>query len=77
MNPFEKDDFLPDLEEKEFKHLNQLESTLMVPKKPDNMLKHDEEIGGVIYKYDLPVENTAIVFKSQIVTKQDITTTPT
>jgi hypothetical protein len=41
------------------------------------MLKHGEEIGGILYKYDLPVENTPIVFKSQIVLKEDIINTPT
>ena len=30
------------------------------------MLKHNEEYAGVIYKYDLPVENTRIMFKSQL-----------
>ena len=31
----------------------------------EDMLKHQEETGGMLYKYDLPVENQAIVFKSK------------
>ena len=58
------DDFLPDFEEKEMEHLNRLESTIQVHKKPDNMLRHDEEVAGILYKYDLPVQNMPISFKS-------------
>lgn len=29
------------------------------------MLKHNEEIGGKIYKYDLPVQNETLVFKNE------------
>lgn len=29
------------------------------------MLKHNEDVGGTIFKYDLPVVNSAIVFKSK------------
>lgn len=77
LDPFEKDDFLPDFAEKEFKHIEKIESTLQVVKKPDKMLKHEEEIGGVLYKYDLPVENTPIIFRSQIMVKEDLINTPT
>lgn len=58
-------------------HMHKLESTLAVAKKPDSMLKHGEEIGGILYKYDLPVLNTPIVFRSQIVVKEDVINTPT
>jgi hypothetical protein len=34
-----------------------MESTILVNKKPDDMLRHNEDIGGMLYKYDLPVEN--------------------
>ena len=61
------DEFLPDLEEKEIAHSQKIESTMIVTKKPDSMLKHNEEHGGVIYKYDLPIENKPITFKSQLV----------
>jgi len=44
--------------------MQKLESTLSVFKRPDDMLRHLEEVGGILYKYDLPVENTPIVFKS-------------
>ena len=59
------EDFLPELEELEIEHQTKLESTLTVHKKPDNMLKHQEEYGGILYKYDLPVENKPVIFKSQ------------
>ena len=42
-----------------------MESTIQVHKKPDDMLRHGEEHGGVLYKYDLPVVNTPITFRSQ------------
>ena len=28
------------------------------------MLRHNEDVGGTIFKYDLPVGNASIVFKS-------------
>ena len=65
------DDFLPDFEEKEIEHLNRLESTIQVHKKPDNMLKHDEEVAGILYKYDLPVQNMPITFKSSLMLKDE------
>jgi len=34
-----------------------MESKIIVAKKPDDMLKHNEDVGGMLYKYDLPVEN--------------------
>ena len=77
LDPFQKDDFLPDFEEKQFKHFQKIESTLTVPKKPDDMLRHQEEVGGVLYKYDLPVENRPSVFRFQIVVKEDLVNTPT
>lgn len=57
--------------------MQKLESTLTVSKKPDSLLKHGQEFGGVLFKYDLPVENSPIVFKSQIVVKEEIENTPT
>ena len=58
------DEFLPEFEEKEIKHQQKLDSSIIVTKKPDTMLKHNEEHGGMLYKYDLPVENTPVVFRS-------------
>ena len=58
------DEFLPEFEKKEIEYQQKLESTLTVNKKPDDMLKHDEEHGGVLYKYDLPVVNQPINFRS-------------
>lgn len=71
------DEFLPDLEKKEIEHQQKLESSLTVDKKPDNMLKHLEEHGGILYKYDLPVENRPVVFKSQLMLKEEVPNTPT
>lgn len=31
----------------------------------EDMLKHREDAGGMLYKYDLPVENKPIAFKSK------------
>jgi len=32
--------------------------------KADYKLKHNEDVGGVIFKYDLPVGNIPIAFKN-------------
>lgn len=58
------DEFLPDIEELELNQQVKLDSSITVHKKPDDMLKHQEEFGGILYKYDLPVENRPAVFKS-------------
>ena len=58
------DDFLPEFEEKELAHQQKLDSSIVVTKRPDDMLKHNEEYGGIIYKYDLPVENRPIELRS-------------
>ena len=70
------EEFLPDVEEKEMKHQQKLESTLIVPKKPDDMLKHNVESGGILFKYDLPVENQPLTFRSQLIVKEDLENTP-
>jgi hypothetical protein len=46
------------------KHSQMLESTTLVAKQKDSELKHNEEHGGMLYKYDLPIENSPILFKS-------------
>lgn len=53
------------------KHYQKLDSTLIVPKKTDDMLKHNVEHAGTLYKYDLPVENKPIIFKSSLAIKED------
>lgn len=42
-----------------------------MPKKSDDMLKHNVEHAGILYKYDLPIENRPIIFKSSLVVKED------
>ena len=70
------DEFLPDFEQKEIDHKRKLESQIVVTKKPDSMLRHGEDVGGVPYKYDLPMENKAIEFKSQLIVVEEIPNTP-
>lgn len=41
------------------------------------MLRHGEELGGVLYKYDLPILNAPIVFKSQALALRDEEMIPT
>ena len=77
MSNLRDDEFLPEFEEKEIKHQRKLESSITVAKKPDNMLKHQEEYGGILYKYDLPVENRPIQFKSALMVKEEVPNTPT
>ena len=59
------EEFLPDKEEKEIDLQVEQESTISLNIGMEDMLKHQEETGGMLYKYDLPVENQAIVFKSK------------
>jgi hypothetical protein len=40
------------------------------------MLKHDEEFNGILYKYDLPIENRPLEFRSQLVLKEEVANTP-
>ena len=42
----------------------EMDSSLTLATKSDDQLKHNEDVGGMIYKYDLPVENTPIAFKN-------------
>jgi hypothetical protein len=48
-----------------------------VTKKPDDMLRHNEDVGGVLYKYDLPIENKPIVFRSELVIREEAPLTAT
>ena len=57
------EEFLPDREMAEIEYQRMMDSSIKVNKKPDSMLKHHEEHGGEIYKYDLPIENKPIAFK--------------
>ena len=41
----------------------QMDSSFSIKSEGDGKLKHNEEEAGVIYKYDLPVENLPITFK--------------
>lgn len=33
--------------------------------RPSDMLRHNTDYGGILYKYDLPTENLPIVFRNQ------------
>ena len=59
------DEFLPDKEQAEIDHQTQSESTISLDVRAADMLKHNEDVGGTVFKYDLPVVNASIVFKSQ------------
>lgn len=48
---------------------------MIVNKKPDDMLKHNIEYGGILYKYDLPIENQPIMFKSMLVPQEELNNT--
>ena len=41
-----------------------MDATLTLTTKSDDSLRHNEEYAGMIYKYDLPVENLPITFKN-------------
>ena len=59
------EEFLPDREEKEIDLQVEQEATISLNIGMEDMLKHREDAGGMLYKYDLPVENKPIVFKSK------------
>ena len=61
----EDEEFLPDKEEAEIKHQVRSEATISLNISVDDILKHNEDVGGTIFKYDLPVVNSAITFKSK------------
>ena len=42
----------------------EMDATMTISTKSDDQLRHNTEVGGVIYKYDLPTDNTPIAFKS-------------
>jgi len=59
---------------------NEMDATLTIATKADNQLRHNLDVGGVLYKYDLPLENKPIEFKSTMaltITNQEDKTTPT
>ena len=43
---------------------SEMEASLTISTKADDQLKHNEDVGGTIYKYDLPVENLPIEFRN-------------
>jgi hypothetical protein len=61
---FNQDDFLPDREALEIEHQMQNESRIALNRRPDDMLRHETDYNGILYKYDLPTENFPIVFRS-------------
>jgi hypothetical protein len=42
----------------------QNESRIALNRRPDDMLRHETDYNGILYKYDLPTENFPIVFRS-------------
>ena len=59
------DEFLPEQEDLELRLQSEMDSTLTIATKKDDQLRHNEEVGGTVYKYDLPVENLPISWKNQ------------
>ena len=58
------DEFLPDREDLEIQLREQMDASITIASKSDDRLRHNEDVGGMIYKYDLPVENLPITFKN-------------
>jgi len=59
------DEFLPDKELADIDAANMEDSTITLDSRAAYLIKHNEDVGGMIFKYDLPVENAGITFKSQ------------
>ena len=58
------DEFLPEQEDLELRIRSELDASLTISTKADGKLRHNEEVGGTVFKYDLPVENLPIEFRS-------------
>lgn len=58
-------DFLPDLEEQQDQINLENETTLKMGRRSREIIKHNEDYGGTLYKYDLPITNLPIVFRSK------------
>lgn len=74
------DEFLPDREELEMRIREEMDASLTIATRADSQLKHNEEVGGVIFKYDLPTANTPISFKNAaalIAVEEELESTPT
>lgn len=56
---------MPDKEDAEIEHMIQKEATISLNIRAGDMVKHNEDVGGTIFKYDLPVVNSGIVFKAK------------
>ena len=65
------EDFLPEQEDIEIEHRIKQETTISLTARPDELLRHQEDFNGILYKYDLPIINTSIVFKSNALVVQD------
>ena len=57
-------EFLPEKEDLELKMRTEMDASLTIAKKSDDKLRHQTEEGGVIFKYDLPIENKPISFRN-------------
>jgi len=55
---------LPEQEDLEMRLQSEMDASLTISTKKDDQLLHNTEVAGKIYKYDLPVENSPISFKS-------------
>ncbi len=40
-----------------------MESSMTLQQRPDSLLRHNTDFNGILYKYDLPTLNQAIVFR--------------
>ena len=59
------EEFLPDREDAEIRQREKDESTITLDLKDDDSLRVAEDVGGKMFKYDLPLENEPILFKSK------------
>ena len=57
------DEFLPDEEARIIDHKIKQESSISLSMRQDDFLRHNREFNGTLFKYDLPVTNSPIVFR--------------
>ena len=58
------EEFLPEKDEAEMSHAIKMETTMFLDRKLKNNELQTHELGGKLYKYELPVVNERIMFRS-------------
>ena len=53
------------VEQMEINNMLRMESKKTISQRPNDLLRHNTEYNGLLYKYDLPTQNTAIILRNK------------